>query len=88
MITLLFKCSDYDYMKSEILKIYTLTPEAHRQIFRKVKKPDESYMDFAIRLEHSYFMWLRSCVVMTSEEEVDGAKLYHFMLVEQFLSKV
>lgn len=83
------QCSDYDYMKSEILKTYTLTPEAYRQSFRKVnKKPDESYLDFATRLEHSYLMWLRSCDVMTSGDEVDGAKLYQLMLVEQFLFRV
>ena len=83
------QCADYDYMKSEILKIYTLTPEAYRQTFRKVhKKPEESYMDFATRLEHSFLMWLRSCDVMNGDEEVDGAKLYQLVLVEQFLSKV
>ncbi|KAK4328171.1 hypothetical protein Pmani_001409 [Petrolisthes manimaculis] len=57
--------------------------------FRKVnKKADESYLDFATRLEHSYLMWLRSCDVMTGDDEVDGAKLYQLMLVEQFLFRV
>ena len=32
-------------------------------------------------------MWLRSCDVMNGDEEVDGAKLYHLVLVEQYLSK-
>lgn len=83
------QCGDYDLLKSEILKIYTLTPEAYRQQFRKLqKKSEESHTDFATRLEHSFLMWLRSNGVLSADDRVDGTKLYNLMLVEQFLMRI
>ena len=83
------QCSDYDLLKSEILKVYTLTPEAYRQQFRKLqKKSEESHTDFATRLEHSFLMWLRSTGVLGTDDSVDGTKLYNLVLVEQFLMRI
>lgn len=55
------QCSDYDIVKSEILKAYELVPEAYRQKFRSYRKfESQTSVEFAREKEDLLDKWLTS----------------------------
>ncbi|KAL2078779.1 hypothetical protein ACEWY4_026464 [Coilia grayii] len=73
----------YDIVKSAILRAYELVPEAYRQRFRSVKKPDEhTYVEFAREKEHLFNRWCGS-------QKADSMELLRqLVLLEEFKSCV
>ena len=71
--------SDFDKVKTNILKAYELVPEAYRQKFRNYKKFDsQTYVEFSRQQEDHFDQWLRS----KSIDNFDN--LRDLMLIEQF----
>ena len=70
---------DYKVLKREILKRYSLTPEAYRQKFRKAcREENETYRDFAYKLKREFSRWCES-------EGVDSFEgLQELLILEQF----
>lgn len=53
--------SDYEHVKSVILRAYELVPEAYRQKFRKYKKFDnQTFVEFSREKEDLIDQWFRS----------------------------
>ena len=74
------ECSDYEKVKSAILKGYELVPEAYRLRFRNKKKVDnQSYMEFAKEKADLFSRWCESENVNDSYE-----LLCQLVLVEEF----
>ena len=72
--------SDYDVVKSAILKAYELVPEAYRQKFRNYKKDDkQTYVEFANQTEVYFDRWCSAKKVIS-----DYDKLRQIILIEQF----
>ena len=72
--------SDYDVVKSAILKAYELVPEAYRQKFRNYKKDDkQTYVEFANQTEVYFDRWCSAKKVIS-----DYDKLRQIVLIEQF----
>ena len=72
--------SDYDVVKSAILKAYELVPEAYRQKFRNYKKDDkQTYVEFANQTEVYFDRWCSAKKVISDYE-----KLRQIVLIEQF----
>ncbi|XP_068228003.1 uncharacterized protein [Palaemon carinicauda] len=71
--------SDYDIVKSIILKAYDLVPKAYRQKSRDLRKDlDTTFIEFARKKEQFFEDWLRS-------KEVDNFdKLKELILIEEF----
>ncbi|XP_068213448.1 uncharacterized protein [Palaemon carinicauda] len=71
--------SDYDIVKSIIMKAYDLVPEAYRQKFRDLRKDlDTTFIEFARKKGQFFEDWLRS-------KEVDNFdKLKELILIEEF----
>ncbi|XP_066965696.1 uncharacterized protein [Macrobrachium rosenbergii] len=71
--------SDYDSVKSIILKAYDLVPEAYRQKFRNLKKDSGvTYVEFARKKTQFLDEWLKS-------KEIDGyEKFKELVLAEEF----
>ena len=72
--------SDYDVVKSAILKAYELVPEAYRQKLRNYKKDDkQTYVEFANQAEVYFDRWCSAKKVIS-----DYDKLRQIILIEQF----
>lgn len=65
-------------MKNAILRAYELVPEAYRQRFRSLRKPDkQTYVEFAIEKE--------TLLVMCKSQKVDTKEdLRQLILLEEF----
>ncbi|KAK3885664.1 hypothetical protein Pcinc_010150 [Petrolisthes cinctipes] len=73
----------YETVKEEVLKAYTLVPEAYRQRFRGIaRKYDETHLEFARNKRDAFTRWLRSKGVNSYET------LFELILMEDFLSSV
>ena len=71
--------SDYEKVKTNILKAYELVPEAYRQKFRNYKKFDyQTYVEFSRNQEDHFDQWLRSKNINNFDN------LRNLMLIEQF----
>ena len=69
----------YEHVKSAILRVYKLVPEAYRQKFRTCRKPsDQSYVEFAREKGTLFDKWCSSC------EVADYKSLREMVLVEEF----
>lgn len=78
------QCSDYDIVKSEILKAYELVPEAYRQKFRSYRKfESQTYVEFAREKEDLLDKWLTSKKVDKSFD-----RLRQLILLEEFKNSV
>ena len=74
--------SDYEKVKTAILKAYELVPEAYRQRFRNYKKSDQqTYVEFSRQQEDHFDQWLRS-----KDIGKDFNDLRQLILIEQFKS--
>jgi len=72
--------SDYDMVKSAVLKAHELIPEAYRQKFRNSKKSDDqTYVEFAHTKETSFDSWCTSKQVQN-----DFGRLRQLVLMEEF----
>ena len=76
--------SDYDKVKTAILKAYELVPEAYRQKFRSYKKYDnQTFVEFARDKEDLFDQWLRSQKINSVFEN-----LRQLILLEEFKQSV
>lgn len=51
---------DYETVKNAILRAYELVPEAYRQCFRSLCKPDkQTYVEFAKEKEALFTRWCK-----------------------------
>ena len=76
--------SDYDKVKSSVLKAYELVPEAYRQRFRKArKKESQTHMEFSKQKEQLFDRWSSSLHV-----DHDYDKLREILLLEEFKRSV
>ena len=74
--------SDYDVVKTAILKAYELVPEAYRQQFRGCRKEEsQTYVEFARTKENLFDRWCTATEVNT-----EFNKLRQLMLLEEFKS--
>ena len=72
--------SEYDTVKSAVLRAYELVPEAYRQKFRNSRKTDsQTYVEFARSKETLFDRW---CV--SKEVQKDFDKLRQLVLMEEF----
>ena len=72
------ECSDYEILKKSILRAYELVPEAHRQMFRNIRKKDEqTFVDFVQQKQSHLERWL------TSSGVDDFQKLKELVLLEE-----
>ena len=73
-------CSDYNKVKSDILKVYELVPEAYSQRFRAYRKDDkQTYVEFAKQKEVFFDRWCTS-----KEIGSDYDRLRQLVLIEEF----
>ena len=76
--------SDYDKVKSSVLKAYELVPEAYRQRFRKARKEEsQTHMEFSKQKEQLFDRWSSSLHV-----DHDYDKLREILLLEEFKRSV
>jgi len=74
--------SQYDAVKTAILKAYELVPEAYRQQFRNSRKEDsQTFTEFAREKEVQFDRWCAS-----KEVNLDFNKLRQLILLEEFKS--
>ena len=74
------ECVDYNCVKSDILKIYELVPEAYCQKFRICHKQEsQTHVEFAHEKEVYFDRWCNSRKVGT-----DFEKLRQVILIEEF----
>ena len=74
--------SQYDHVKTTILKAYELVPEAYRQHFRSSRKQDtQTFTEFAREKEVQFDHWCSA-----KEVTQDFSKLRQLMLLEEFKS--
>ena len=72
--------SDYDIVKSAVLRAYELVPEAYRQKFRSSwKNESQTYVEFARDKETLFDRW---CV--SKEVQKEFGKLRQLVLMEEF----
>ncbi|XP_065920260.1 uncharacterized protein [Dysidea avara] len=72
--------SEYDTVKSAVLRAYELVPEAYRQKFRNSRKNDsQTYVEFARSKETLFDRW---CV--SKEVQKEFGKLRQLVLMEEF----
>ena len=72
--------SQYDLVKTAVLKAYELVPEVYRQNFRNYKKVDkQTYAEFAHEKEALLDRWCAS-----KEVAKDFEKLRQLILIEEF----
>lgn len=77
------EAEDYDTLKEEILKAYSLVPEAYRKRFRMLhKRPEHTFLEFASMKRDSLNKWLKSKDVSSFDS------LVNLILVEDFLRTV
>lgn len=73
--------TDYETVKSTILRAYSVTPDSYRQQFRKLKKRfDQTYSEFAQELKRLFKKWLDATQTTTFDE------LINLLVLEQFKS--
>lgn len=72
----------YDVVKSAVLKVYELVPEAHRQRFRSWRGVDRSHLEFARELSIQFDRWCTAAEI----KSFDG--LWDLMILEQFKNSV
>ena len=71
--------SDYDVVKSAILRAYELVPEAYRLRFRRYRKADrQTYVEFAREKKLFFTRWC------AAQNVTDYAQLCQLMLLEEF----
>ena len=71
-------CRDYETVKSAVLKVYELVPEAYRQRFRsRGKLDDQTYTEFVRDLISLFERWCTASKVDTFEG------LYDLLILEQ-----
>ena len=74
--------SQYDHVKTTILKAYELVPEAYGQYFRSSRKQDtQTFTEFAREKEVQFDRWCSA-----KEVAQDFNKLHQLMLLEEFKS--
>ncbi|XP_071483344.1 uncharacterized protein [Diadema antillarum] len=72
------ECSNYENLKSSVLRAYELVPEAHRQLFRNYRRrDDQTFVDFVQHKQTHFEHWLRSSGVD------DFHKLKELVLLEE-----
>ena len=77
-------CTDYDLVKSAVLKSFELVPEAYRQKFRTQRKTEnQSYVEFLREKENALDKWCDSKRI-----DGDAEKLRQLILAEEFLNCV
>lgn len=69
-------------VKSAVLKVYELVPEAYRQRFRGCKREDQVYMKYMQEVMRHFDSWYPSSGMNTFEG------LRELMLLEQFKASV
>ena len=63
--------TDYEHFKAALLREFALTPNKYRDLFwNSVKKPNETFVTYATRLDSLFSMYLKSRNV----EDFDGVK--------------
>lgn len=73
--------TDYETVKSTILRAYSVTPDGYRQQFRKLRKRfDQTYSEFAQELKRLFKKWLDATQTTTFDE------LINLLVLEQFKS--
>ena len=73
-------CADYNAVKSAVLKAYELVPEAYRQKFRNLRKPDyQTHVEFAHEKEVFFERW---CTSKEVNDDFDNLK--QLVLIEEF----
>ena len=74
------QCTDYEVVKSTIIKSYELVPEAYRQKFRNLQKQaGQTFVEFAREKENIFNRWCDSKSV-----GVDFEALRQLILLEEF----
>jgi hypothetical protein len=69
----------YDKVKTAVLQIYELVPEAYRQRFRTLKRDDkQTHVEFARKLSSQFNRWCSASAVMTFQGLCD------LIMLEQF----
>ena len=70
---------DFETVKHAVLRAYELVPEAYRQKFRGIRKPDsQTYVEFASEKENLFDRWCLSLKV------TDFVQLRELMILEEF----
>lgn len=78
------KAEDYSFVKSSLLRMFRLSPEAFRIKFRQTKKDcKESYSEFAYRLKGFLESWLHGANAFEDRE-----KILEQLALEQFFSSI
>ena len=78
---------DFDKIVDIILRHYQLTPEAYRVKFRTAsKKSDETFEEFAARLEQCMQRWLKPTDETSTSSNVK--RMFELLLIDQFLSSI
>jgi hypothetical protein len=79
--------SQFKRVKEAILLRYKLSPSAHRSKFHKEsKKPSESFLDFASRLEQYFKLWLDPSPKLWDEKEAYA--IFGKIIADQFITTV
>ena len=74
-------------MKERILLRYRLTPSAYRSKFRReTKQANESFVEFAARLDRFFHMWLRPSE--TLKENAEASAIFDKIVADQFVSTI
>ena len=80
------KC-DYDKIVEVIHRRYFLTPEEYRLKYKSdTKKADETFEEFAHRLEDNFNKWIK--IPSAKREDVDTKRALNLVMIDQFLSTV
>ena len=75
--------TDYDLIKSTIMKRFNISPEEHRKMFRSSRKADnESHVEWLNRLANELERWIRSREINEIQE------IKNLIIEEQFMRNV
>ncbi len=78
---------DFSKIVDIILRHYQLTPDAYRLKFKTAsKKPDETFEEFATRLELYFKRWLKPSE--TSKTTEDVTRMFEMIVIDQFLTSI
>ncbi|XP_038063012.1 uncharacterized protein LOC119733697 [Patiria miniata] len=78
---------DFDKIVAAIERRYFRTPEAYKMEFKSdFKKGDETFEDYANRLNHNFLKWLQTDKATAEVAEVK--RCFHLIMMDQFLSMV
>ena len=76
-------CNDYSKLKAALLNAYSVVSEVHRSRFRnRMKKPTETYSDFAFVLSIHCKRWLEA------EQAYDDFERSEIIKLEQFYERI